>query len=77
MSLLAFLVAPVPALADTSPIDAEREFIAPINIELAKHGLGAVTERNDVTTVARGLVRALDVPPTSHRRFTDVAGTVG
>lgn len=54
VAFLAFFVAPVPALAATSSLDAEREFIALVNIERAKHGVGALTERGDVTSVARG-----------------------
>ena len=53
VALIALFTSPVPALASSGPVDAEREFIALVNIERAKHGVGAVTERGDITSVAR------------------------
>lgn len=53
VALLALFMAPMSALASSSTLDAEREFIALVNIERAKHGVGAVTERGDITSVAR------------------------
>jgi hypothetical protein len=53
LAFLASFTAPLPALAAPSAVDLEREFIALVNIERAKQGIGAVTERGDITTVAR------------------------
>jgi hypothetical protein len=46
-------VAPQPADASDANRRAEKEFIALANIERAKVGLGALTERSEIRTVAR------------------------
>lgn len=51
-ALLAF--SPPAAHADDAARQAEREFIALANIERAKAGVGALTERSEIRTVARG-----------------------
>lgn len=55
LALLGVVAPPTGAQAasGSGALDAEREFIARINIERAKLGVGAVTQRGDVTLVAR------------------------
>lgn len=54
VGLLVVLVAQAPAAeAATSTRELEQDFLALVNVERAKHGLGALVERPDLRTVAR------------------------
>lgn len=54
VALLLALVTPVPVSeAATSTRELERDFLALVNVERAKRGLGALTEQADIRSVAR------------------------
>ena len=54
VGLILTLVVPVPAAeAATSTRELEQDLLALVNIERAKQGIGALTERVDIRTVAR------------------------
>lgn len=59
IALASTLMSIDPAAAATSTEELERELVAMVNVERAKHGLGALAVRSDIVTVARAHARTM------------------